>query len=86
MYQGRFCGMKGPRTIFTIDAVHAYCIENYSYYDTGEMEVLFRPLSFFQVKLALKNCNPKFKHNGKGGFPDQVALTQIVQEEESDSD
>lgn len=47
-----FCGVAaGPRTIFKVDAVRAYLIEKFSHFQglKSECEVLFRPLSLFQV-------------------------------------
>jgi hypothetical protein len=72
MYDERFCGHTGARTIFTITAKRAYSIEKFSFYGESEAEVLFLPLSSFTVKTVLKQCDPKMVHDSKGGFPDQV--------------
>ena len=39
MYEPRFCGKEGPRTIFDIAACQGYRIEDFSFYGKAEAEV-----------------------------------------------
>ena len=83
MTRPHFCGVAaGPRTIFHVNAKHAYSIEGFSYFqgDRSEYEVLFRPLSRFQVRLATKNIlDPREKKSlQKSGYPDAIHLTQVL--------
>jgi hypothetical protein len=76
MYQERFCGKTGPRTIFTIDAKCGYKIELFS--DLGpEAEVLFPPLTKLQVTNSMKHCDPLCIADNDAGLPDQICLKQV---------
>jgi hypothetical protein len=82
MTRPHFCGVNaGPRTIFTVQACCAYSIEKFSYFQgvDSEYEVLFRPLSRFQVVHAQKNIiDPKETTSlERSGFPDAVILKQL---------
>ena len=57
MTRDHFCGFKGPRTIFIVQATRAYDIHKFSYFQgtDSEHEVLFRPFSKFKVVNALKS-------------------------------
>jgi hypothetical protein len=82
MTRPHFCGVgAGPRTIFTIDACCAYSIKRFSYFQgmDSEFEVVFRPLSEFQVVDARKRIiDPKEESSLEmSGFPDTVVLKQL---------
>ena len=74
MYHDRFCGMAGPRTIFTIQATEAYSIDQLSHFGAKEAEVLFRPMTVCKVNQAVKQC--KVAGADHSGFPDQVLVKQ----------
>ena len=78
MYHDCFCGESGPRTIFTVDACDGYEIKPFSHFPE-EAEVLFRPLSKFQVTSVQKRLMPQHlkRDAPKGGFPDEVHMSQI---------
>eukprot|EP01047_Picozoa_sp_COSAG01_P061193 COSAG01_NODE_7606_length_3129_cov_63.881848_1_plen_308_part_00 len=78
MYHDTFCGERGPRTIFTIEACEGYRIQPFSHIP-AEAEVLLRPLSEFEVVSAQKRLEPQHLREGapKGGFPDEVTLRQL---------
>ena len=83
MTRPHFCGVAaGPRTIFHITAKRAYSIKGMSFFQgaQSEHEVLFRPLSRFQVRLTAKNIlDPTEKISlQKSGYPDAVHLTQVL--------
>ena len=82
MTRPHFCGVEpGPRTIFAVQACHAYDIQTFSYYqaERSEFEVLFRPLSIFEVVHAQKNIIDPSNTTSleRSGFPDTIALEQI---------
>lgn len=73
MSHAQFCGHSGPRTIFVVETIKGYRVEEFSHFGVLEAEVLFRPLSKFVVKSAFKLC----QLGGDEGFPDNVVLTQL---------
>jgi hypothetical protein len=91
MYKPDFCGHRGPRTIFYITSCEGVSIRKFSKFPKEE-EVLFRPLSLFEVERStqmltgkdlrdtddepLSNTEPGFKP----GFPDTVYVTQLPRE------
>jgi hypothetical protein len=81
MYLACFCGEAGPRTIFTILACEGYRIQVFSHLP-NEAEVLFRPLSQFEVVAAQKRLAPQhlLQNATKGGFPDEITLQQLPRE------
>jgi hypothetical protein len=81
MYLACFCGEAGPRTIFTILACEGYRIQVFSHLP-NEAEVLFRPLSQFEVVAAQKRLAPQhlLQNAAKGGFPDEITLKQLPRE------
>ena len=85
MTRPHFCGVQaGPRPIFTIQACSAYSIEKFSFFQglDSKYEVLFRPLSRFQVVHAQKNIiDPQETASlERSGFPDAVVLKQLPTE------
>jgi hypothetical protein len=59
MMRPGFCGVgAGPRTIFKVKATRAYLIEKFSHFQGArcEHEVLFRPLSLFEVGTGGDGC------------------------------
>jgi hypothetical protein len=78
MYDEQFCGKTGPRTIFTIHACRGFDISEFSAFGEQEKEVLFAPLSQFEVIAATKLCDPKCNSDAAGGFPDSIVIRQIA--------
>eukprot|EP00300_Choanocystis_sp_HF-7_P016121 c19301_g2_i1.p2 GENE.c19301_g2_i1~~c19301_g2_i1.p2 ORF type:complete len:159 (+),score=24.50 c19301_g2_i1:669-1145(+) len=70
----RFCGNSGPRTIFVINSLTGYKIDEFSKFGQSEKEVLFRPLTEFKVVSANRLCHPN------GGNPDVVELDQVIRQ------
>eukprot|EP01048_Picozoa_sp_COSAG05_P000121 COSAG05_NODE_3_length_51333_cov_129.132080_21_plen_1016_part_00 len=80
MHDAEFCGLTGPRTIFTIEGVFCLRIEKFSAFPTEE-EVLFPPSTRFRVEGCDKRLRPDDLQAGAaGGFPDEVRLGPCVAE------
>jgi len=79
MYHPWFCGKSGPRTVFTIQSCEGVSVKPFSAMPDEE-EVLFRPLARFRVTSSAKKLTPAdlvLNPPANGGFPDDVALTQL---------
>jgi hypothetical protein len=79
MSSDAFCGhdIFTPRTVYDIHATEAFKISVFSEFGSEESEVLFRPLSKFEVIHAAKKCDPTCTIDPTGGFPDAVVLRQV---------
>ena len=89
MTRPHFCGVgAGPRTIFSVAATSGYSISAFSAFGADEAEVLFRPLSTFQVKLVKRRIlDPKETVEvQRSGFPDDVFLEQVDLAQDDDDD
>ena len=86
MHKDCFCGEAGPRSIFTIHAIHAYLIQPFSHFPE-EAEVIFCPTSRFVVTWSQKRLRPLdlALTSKKGVFPDEIHLQQVG-DSDSDSD
>ena len=92
MYMNSFCGTRGPRTIFTIQASNCYLVKPFSHFPE-ESEVLFRPLTRFCVVSSRRSLRPEHLLEDAnstdpplGGIPDQINLVQILDNDDDDSD
>jgi hypothetical protein len=78
MYEERFCGKTGPRTVFTIDAKCGYRIELFSFFGEEEAEVLFPPLTLLEVTHSSKQCDPQCIVDKDAGMADQIIMKQVM--------
>ena len=73
MGEERFCGRTGARTIFQIEAMTGYKIDAFSHFGEKEKEVLFPPLSKFEVVSFSQFCEP----DSSDVAPDIIVLKQV---------
>lgn len=92
MYMESFCGTRGPRTIFTIQACQCYLVKPFSHFPE-EAEVLFRPLARFCVAASRRSLKPEHLLEDPnstaaplGGIPDQINLVQVTDDDDDDDD
>ena len=71
-----FCGLTGPRTIFTIQSVEGVSVKRFSAMPDEE-EVLFRPLARFKVTGCTKMLTAAALAPGAHGHADTVQLQQL---------
>jgi hypothetical protein len=74
MFEDRYCGRRGARTIIEIDAVRGYKIDLFSHYGEQEKEVLFPPFSRFNFVTCSQNCHP----NGTDDLGADIVVLQQV--------
>jgi len=82
MTRPQFCGVgAGPRSLFVILVDQAYDISDFSFFQgiNSEHEVLFRPLSEFEIRESTQQIIDPFETSdlSRSGFPDTINLIQI---------
>eukprot|EP01043_Picozoa_sp_COSAG02_P049529 COSAG02_NODE_4982_length_4751_cov_8.305245_2_plen_1387_part_01 len=76
VYNEKFCGRRGPRTIFTIEGVYGVLIREFSEFAV-EDEVLFPINTMFRVAHCQKRMRSQdLAQNATSGLPDEVHLQQ----------
>jgi hypothetical protein len=78
MLHDRFCGHKGPRTIFSIDATDGYDVSLFSNHGEVGAGVLFRPLAKMEARGAVKGTDMLCQVDSGEGSPDMVNLVQTT--------